>query len=346
MPERSLGAEGIPLGELAEAIGGVVEGDPEVRILGLAGLDDAAPGMLVRVEHPRLLPTALAGPAAAILTNDEVGPVARPCIRVPRVRLAFSRCLALFDAERAPEPGVHPTAVVGARCELAESCSIGAYAVLGSRVRVAEGAVIHPHVVVGDDAEIGPESVLFPHAVLYARTVVGARVRIHSGVVLGADGYGYDWAGDHHEKKPHIGRVRIGDDVEIGANTTIDRATTGETVIGPGTKIDNLAQIGHNVKTGAHCLIVAQAGIAGSSVLGNGVVIAGQVGVSHQVKIGDGAQVAGKSGVWTDVPAGGRVFGMMARPHREEMKIQAALSRLPDLLRRVKELEKRLEEKE
>jgi UDP-3-O-[3-hydroxymyristoyl] glucosamine N-acyltransferase len=330
------------LGELAELLGGTVDGDPTVRIMGAAGLSDAIAGTIVRVEHPRYLADAEASAATALLTDLRTGPLSKPAIRVSQVKLAFIRCLQVFAPAEVRLEGVHPSAVVAPDAVLDASCAVGALAVIGRRARVGAGVVIHPHVVVGDDVEIGPDTELFPGVVLYSRTKLGARVRIHSGTVIGADGFGYEWNGQQHVKVPQIGAVRICDDVELGSNTTIDRATTGETVIGPGTKIDNQVQIAHNVRTGAHCLIVSQAGVAGSTTLGNGVVLAGQSGVKDHIRIGDGVQAAGKSGIWGDQPAGMRVSGHPARPHREEVRIQAALTQLPELLKRVAELERRL----
>jgi UDP-3-O-[3-hydroxymyristoyl] glucosamine N-acyltransferase len=339
-------AEGLflSLGEIAAAIGGTVEGDPELPIGGVCGIEDAAPGTIVRVEHLRYLEAAISSPASALLTDRSLGPVTKACIRVDNVRLAFARCLELFSSEELPAPGVDPTAVIGAGTELGEDCSIGAYVVLGRRVRLGAGVILHPHVILGDDVEVGAGSVLYPRVVLYPKTVLGSRVRIHAGAVIGADGYGYVWTGERHHRIPQIGRVRIGDDVEVGANTTIDRATTGETVIGAGTKIDNLVQIAHNVQTGEHCLIIAQVGIAGSARLGSGVVLAGQAGIKDHVTIDDGAQVGGGAAVWGDQKAGAVISGQPARPHREEIRIQAALGQLPELLRRVRELERRLED--
>jgi len=335
--ERSLS-----LAELAEAVGGQVEGDASLRILGAAGLEDAGEGMLVRVEHPRYLAAALDGPASALLLGPGLGPVHKPCIRVEQVRLAFIRCLELFAPDERQPAGVHPTAVIGPGAQVDPGCSVGPYAVLGRNVKLAGGVVIHAHAVLHDEVEVGPDSVIYPHAVLYARTTLGARVRVHAGAVIGADGYGYTWTGERHHKIPQNGRVRLEDDVEVGANTTIDRATTGETVIGRGTKVDNLVQVAHNVRTGAHCLLVSQVGIAGSAVLGNGVVLAGQTGVKDHVTIGDGVQAGARAGLWGDQPPGALVSGNPARPHREEMRINAALGRLPELLRRVRALEARL----
>jgi UDP-3-O-[3-hydroxymyristoyl] glucosamine N-acyltransferase len=333
---------GIRLADLAAAVGGEAAGDPDLRIMGAAGLEDAFPGAIVRVEHPRHLQAALDGPASALLVPRNFAPVEKPCVRVDGVPLAFVRCLQLFSREETPPPGIHPTAVLGPGVAVGEGCSVGAYAVLGRDVRLGPDVVIHPHVVLGEEVEVGAGSRIFPHAVLYAGTILGARVRIHSGAVIGSDGFGYEWTGQEHLKKPHNGRVRIGDDVEIGANSTVDRATTGETFIGPGTKIDNLAQIAHNVRTGAHCLLVAQVGVAGSSTLGNGVVLAGQAGVSDHVHLGDGVRVGAGSGIVHDEPPGAVISGYYQRPHREHLKIHAALGELPGLLRRVRELERRL----
>lgn len=336
------GAREYTLGELAGALGAELGGDPETRIRSVAGLEDAAEGSLVRVEQPRYLSAALAGPAAALLVDDRTEVSGKPFLRVANVRVAFARCLELLYPERHPEPGIHPSAVVAEDAEITAGAAIGPGAVVGSRSRIAAGAVLHAHAVVGEDCEVGAGTILFPHVVLYPRTRVGARVRIHSGAVVGADGFGYVWDGKGHRKIPQVGGVHIGDDVEIGANTTIDGGTTSPTVIGPGTKIDNLAQIGHNVQIGPFNLIISQVGIGGSATTGTGVVLAGQAGLKDHVRIGDGSIVGGGSGVFGDVPPGVQVSGYPAREHRRDMRIQASLSRLPDLLKRVKELERRL----
>lgn len=340
------GEEGIRLADLAERLGGELDGDGDIRIFAAANLEDAAPETIVRVESARYLSAAQSSGAGALLVPPDMEGVTHPAIRVKGVRAAFFQCLELFSRETVPTPGVHPTAVIEPEVELSPECSIGPLAVIGNGSRIARGAVIHGHVVVGEECEIGPETVLFPHVTLYPRTVLGSRVRVHSGAVLGADGYGYEWDGSRHLKKPHNGRLRVGDDVEIGANAAIDRATTGETVIGPGTKIDNLTHIAHNVRTGAHCLIVAQVGIAGSAQLGNGVILAGQAGVNPHTTLGDGSRVAGQTGVWSSLAPGSVVSGNPARPHREELRIQASLGKLPELLRHVRDLERRLAELE
>jgi UDP-3-O-[3-hydroxymyristoyl] glucosamine N-acyltransferase len=181
--------------------------------------------------------------------------------------------------------------------------------------------------------------------VLYDGTILGARVRVHAGAVIGSDGYGYEWIEGMHRKRPHHGRVRVGDDVEIGANTTIDRATTGETVIGAGTKIDNLVQVGHNVKTGAHCLLVSQVGIAGSTKVGNQSILAGQAGIAGHLRLGNHVQIAAQSGVMNHVPDGEKWMGSPAQPDRKTKRQMIGIQHLPELLRRVSELEKQLAKK-
>lgn len=332
----------VSLAELAQAVNGKVEGDPEVQIDGVSGLENARPGTIVRVEHRRYLAAAEASAASALLVGPEIGAVTKPSVQVADVKLAFAQALAFLFPETRPAPGVHATAVVADDATLAEGCSIGPYAVIGAGARLEANVVVHAHVVIGEKSEIGEDCTLFPHVVLYPRTCLGKRVRIHSGTVIGADGYGYHWTGKEHLKIPQVGHVRISDDVEIGANTAIDRATTGETFIGPGTKIDNLVQIGHNVRTGAHCLLISQVGVAGSATLGNGVVLAGKSGVKDHVKVGDGVMAGGQAGIWSDLPAGAMVSGHPARPHRDAIRIEAALGQLPALLRRVRELERRL----
>ena len=219
---------------------------------------------------------------------------------------------------------------------------IGSNCVIGERSWIGAGAVLHAGDVVADDCKLGASTVLFPNVTLYPRTELGQRVRIHAGSVIGADGFGYVLDGGVHRKVPQTGNVLVGDDVEIGANVTIDRGALGPTVIGKGTKIDNLVQIGHNVQIGEHCIVISQVGIAGSNKLGNYVVLAGQVGISGHLNIGNKVTVAAQSGVMNDIPDGQKWLGSPAQPDRQTKRQMLAIQQLPDLLRRVSKIEKKL----
>jgi UDP-3-O-[3-hydroxymyristoyl] glucosamine N-acyltransferase len=220
---------------------------------------------------------------------------------------------------------------VGERLECAEGVSVGYGCWIGDDVSIGSGSIVHPLVYVGDGVRIGDDCEVYPHVVLYPGTELGSRVTVHAGTVIGSDGFGYVSVGGELVKVPHIGKVVIEDDVEIGANVTIDRAKTGSTRIGRGTKIDNLVQLAHNVKTGQRCIIVAQVGLAGSVELGEQVTLAGQVGVNSHVRIGDGAVVGAGAGVFGDLEGGGTYSGFPARRHREHLRAQAALLRLPEM---------------
>ncbi len=334
------------LGELADLLDGQVLGEPGTVITGVSGLDDARPGTLVRIEEPRYLARALECPATAFLVPKGIETVDRAAIRVGHPKAAFARVMELLHPEPRPEPGIHPTAVRGRACALGEGCALLPHVVLGDRVRIGKRVVLHPHVTIGDDTVIGDDSVLFAGVRVYARVEIGKRVRIHGNAVIGADGFGYVWDGRKHQKVPQVGMVVIEDDVEIGAMTAVDRATTDVTVIGAGTKIDNLVQVGHNVRIGRHCVVVSLTGIGGGTRIGNGVAISGLVGIRDHVQIGDGAQVTMMSGVWRDLPAGGTYSGHPARGHREELRSVAIHERLPALEARIRELERRLAETE
>jgi len=323
------------LADLAQALGLKHRGDGSIRLCGAGTLDDVQPGFLVRIEGKKYLDAALASPAAAwIVPPDlELPPEAPPCLLAAQPRLAFARCLRLFHPEPPLTPGVHPSTVLEADVELGEGCQIGPLAYLGPGVRLGRGVQVAPQASLEAGVEVGDGCFVGPGVHAYSGVRLGSNVRVHAGVVLGSDGFSYEWDGEQWVKIPHVGGLRIEADVEIGANSTIDRGTVGDTVIGRGTKIDCLVQIGHNVQIGEGCMIVSQVGISGSARLGRGVVLAGQVGVNPGVTIGDGCRVGGQAGVWGDLPAGSVVSGNPARPHREQLRIQAALAKLPDLLR-------------
>jgi UDP-3-O-[3-hydroxymyristoyl] glucosamine N-acyltransferase len=333
------------LGELAVLVGGEVHGDPATRVTHVGGVEDAGPGSLVRVEHPKYLAAALAGPGAALLLGPEVGPAEKPALRVPTPRLAFILCTeALAPSSPLPPPGIHPTAVVIGDAAMGDGVSVGPGVIIGRGCRVGDRTALHAHVVLCEDVRVGADCVLHPHVTVYPRVEIGDRVRVHAGSVLGADGFSYVWDGQRHRKIPHRGTVQIEEDVEIGALSAVDRATTGATIVGAGTKIDNQVQVGHNVQIGRDCLIAGQAGLSGSVVLEPGVVIGGQVGIRDHTRIGEGAQLGGGAGVWNDLPAGGVYSGNPALPHRQAERMQIAFRRLPELLRRVRQLERQLAE--
>jgi UDP-3-O-[3-hydroxymyristoyl] glucosamine N-acyltransferase len=316
------------LRELAGLVGGEVSGDGAVDVRAVADLSTAAPGALVPVLDARRLSQADTGPAAALLLFENAPPTTKPALRTPNPRLALARAIAVLHPSRRPAPGVDPRAAVAGDVRMGEGTAVGAYALIGEGCALGSSVVIGEEAVVGRRVMIGDETIIYPHVVVYDGTLIGRRVIIHAGAVIGSDGFGYAEDGPRRVKIPHVGMVVIDDDVEIGANTTIDRATIGETRIGAGTKIDNLVQIGHNVRVGRNVVIVAQTGISGSVTIGDGAVLAGQVGVADHVAIGAGAQVLGRSMVTKDIPPGTVVSGTPARTHREEMKQQAALRRL------------------
>jgi UDP-3-O-[3-hydroxymyristoyl] glucosamine N-acyltransferase len=338
------------VGELAAAIKGRIYGDPQTIIRGIASIDEARPGDITFAESLRYLQNAEQSNASAIVAPETsgggTGTATKVRIEVANPRLAFAQLLEMFAPEQYLERGVHPTAVIGSDFRAGEGLSIGANVVIGENVRVGNNVIIHPLCYLGDDVEIGDNTVLMPQVNLLRGTIVGSDCILHTGTVLGADGFGYLPIGGKHRKIPQIGNVAIGDNVEIGSNTTIDRARTGTTRIGSGTKIDNLVHIGHNCQIGEDCIIIAQVGLAGGVEVGKGVIIAGQTGIKEQVKIGERAVIGAQTGVMGDVPAGAFVSGYGPKPHKEVLRTAAAVNRLPDMLDRFRDMERRLRELE
>jgi UDP-3-O-[3-hydroxymyristoyl] glucosamine N-acyltransferase len=329
--------------ELAAHLGGIVIGDGAVQLTGFAPADTAKSGDLAFAENDKYFARAEESSASAILIDGEFSSSKKVLIKVPNARVAFARVLAFLFPSECPVPGIHQTSIIAPSAKVDPSACIGPFCRVDDNVRIGPRCVLEGGNYVGADCELGDDVYLFPNVILYPRCKIGRRVRIHAGAVAGADGFGYVFHEGAHLKVPQIGNVVIHDDVEIGANVTIDRGALGSTVIGRGTKIDNLVQIGHNVVIGQHCLIVSQAGIAGSTRMGNYVTLAGQSGLAGHLKIGNNVTVAAKAGVMNDIPDGGKWLGAPAQPDRQQKREWIAIRRLPELLQRVAELEKQLE---
>jgi UDP-3-O-[3-hydroxymyristoyl] glucosamine N-acyltransferase len=327
--------------EIAGHLQGEVQGDSSVVLTGFAPADKARPGDLTFAENDTFFQRADASAASAILVAGDFTSRVKVLIRVPNARIAFAKVLPLFFPDPAFAPGIHPTAVVAASAKVDTTVHIGPHCVIGEKAQIGARSVLQGGNHVGHNSHVGEDVNLFPNVVIYPRTQIGNRVRIHAGTVIGSDGFGYVLDEGAHRKVPQIGSVVICDDVEIGANVTVDRGALGPTIIGKGTKIDNLVQIAHNVTIGEHSLLVAQVGIAGSSKLGNYVTLGGQVGIAGHLKIGNRAIVSAKSGVMHDLKDGEKVFGYPAVEDRQAKRQIISLRQLPEMMRRLRDLEKK-----
>ncbi len=327
--------------EIAKHLNGEVIGDGSVTLHNFAAADTAQPGDLTFAENLEYFAKAEQSAASAVLVGKDVASSKKILIRVANPRVAFAKALPLFFTEPKFAAGIHPTAVIAKSAKVDATAHIGPHCVIGERVKIGARAVLQGGNHIGDGCALGDDTNLFPNVTLYAHTQIGQRVRIHAGAVVGADGFGYVLDAGVHCKVPQIGNVIIGDDVEIGANVTIDRGALGSTIIGRGTKIDNLVQIAHNVVIGEHCILISQVGVSGSTKLGNFVVLAGQVGLAGHLQLGDHVTVTAKSGVMHNIPAGEKWLGIPAQPDRKAKRQLLAAQQLPELLRRVNALEKK-----
>jgi UDP-3-O-[3-hydroxymyristoyl] glucosamine N-acyltransferase len=334
------------LSELAELTGARVEGPDDIEIHGAAGLDEASNGHVTFLANPRYTPRVNTTNATAIyLSEDAQTDRDIAILRVKDPYLAYTRALRIFHPEPELTAHIHPSAVIDPSARVASHVFIGACAVIGRNVEIAEGVCIHPNVTIYDDVTIGKDSTIHSGTAIRERTVIGERVVIHNNSVIGCDGFGY--AKDEQKrwlKIPQTGRVVIEDDVEIGAGTTIDRASVGESRIGRGTKLDNLVQIGHSCTIGEDTLLCAQVGLAGSSHIGNRVILAGQAGVAGHLTIGDDVVLTAKSATSHDIPAGKVISGIPAFDNKDWLRSTAAFRRLGEMQRKLRELERKISE--
>lgn len=336
-----MNATAIPLSKLAMLLDGHTEGE-EVTITGVNTIDAAVDGQIAFVDRAELLADGERSAAAALIVSPDAKTSAKPIIVTEDPRLAFSKVLELFAPERRVCEGVHSTAVLGRNVTLGANVSVGAHAVVGDNVIIGDNSVIHPLAYVGHEVTIGTNTEIHPQVYLGERVSVGDDCIIHAGAVIGCDGFGYLQQPSGHRKIPQIGTVIIEDRVEIGANTTVDRATVAATIIGAGTKLDDAVHIAHNCVIGRNCLFAGQVGIAGSTEVGDYVIMGGQVGVNDHVRICGQTIIAAKAGVFSDIDEPGTYSGYPARSHRNQLRVLAATQKLPDMAKTIRDLEERI----
>jgi UDP-3-O-[3-hydroxymyristoyl] glucosamine N-acyltransferase len=331
------------LKELAQKINAVLDGPGDIEIIGAAGILDAGEGSITFFDGKKITDLEQSRASAALVGMDAPS-MRMPLLRVKNPRLAFAKVLELFHVRPYSPLGVSSQAIIGKNVSMGSDLSVHPFVVIADEAKIGNRVTLYPGVYVGKGSIIDDDTVMYPNVCIRENVRIGKRVIIHSGAQIGSDGFGYVTDAGKHHKIPQVGGVIIEDDVEIGSNTTIDRATLGNTVIKQGTKIDNLVQIAHNVTIGEYCFVVAQVGIAGSSTLGNYVILAGQVAVADHVTIKDRVIVSAKSGIMRDLEAGQVVAGSPAMPQRDWLKVQAVLPKLPELKKRIIGLEKQIQE--
>ncbi|HWR44337.1 UDP-3-O-(3-hydroxymyristoyl)glucosamine N-acyltransferase [Sporomusa sp.] len=329
--------------EIAALLNGTAANAGGVEITGVTNIDDAGPGDITFAVPPHIDKAGKCA-AAAVIIPDTVESFSKPAIRVANPRIAFTTLLSLFTPKPNVPPGIHPAAVVSATAKLGTNVAVMAHVVIDDNAVIGDNTILYPHTYIGQDVTVGSDALIYPNVTIREHCQVGSRVIIQSGAVIGSDGFGFVTVGGRHQKVPQVGNVIIEDDVEIGANTCLDRATTGSTVVKQGTKIDNLVHLAHNVVVGENCFFVAQTGIAGSAKIGNNVTFAGQSGSAGHLTIGDNCVFAARSAPINDIPANSFYAGFPARPHKEWLRSEAAIGRLPDLIKKIRELEQRLAE--
>lgn len=334
------------LREIAELLDARLIGDGDVRISGVKGIDEAGPGDLTFIANPKYRDRLASTRASAILVNDADESSGRNLLVVNDPYACLARVLVFLFPPAKVEPGIHPRSHIEEGARISETAVIHPHVYIGRGAEIQDGVVLYPGVFIGDEAVVGENSVLYPNVVVHARCLIGKRVILNAGVIIGGDGFGFANPGTENLKIPQIGIVRIDDDVEIGANTTVDRGALGETWIQKGVKIDNLVQVAHNVVIGENSIIVSQVGISGSTKIGKSVILAGQVGVVGHIEIGDRVMVGAQSGVAESIPAGQLVSGSPTMPHRTWLRVQSIIAKLPEMRKTLQSLVKRVEELE
>ncbi|HIE36250.1 MAG TPA: UDP-3-O-(3-hydroxymyristoyl)glucosamine N-acyltransferase [Candidatus Omnitrophica bacterium] len=335
----------LTLKEIVKFINGELIGDPDIVITGISGIKEAKEGDITFLANPKYTNLLHTTKASAIITSKDIVDSSKPLIKTDNPSLAFAKVISLIAPLEIKHPkGIHHTALISPLAKLGRNVSVGAYTIVEEEVEIGDDTVIYGSCYIGHNTKIGKKCLIYPQVCIRERISVGDRVIIHCGAVIGSDGFGFATVKGVQEKIPQIGTVVIEDDVEIGANVTIDRARFDRTIIGKGTKIDNLVQIAHNVIIGENCIVVAQAGISGSTTLGKGVILAGQAGIVGHIHIGDGAIVAAQAGVTKSIPSNTKVSGYPAKPHQEAKRVNACIQRLPQLYKKVKELEEKIKE--
>jgi UDP-3-O-[3-hydroxymyristoyl] glucosamine N-acyltransferase len=348
---RGIGGEGLrtlTADAIAAAVGGTLDGDAQATVSAVAPLDRAEAHHLSFLANAKYAPLAAERRIGVLLVTRDLVAVAGKAnarIIVDNPHEAMLPLLPLLYPAATPQPGIHPTAIIGRGVSLGDGVSIGPGVVLGDGVTIGARTRLDAHVVIGDGVRIGDDCHLFPSVTVYSGTEIGPRVLVQAGARLGSDGFGYVFRDGAHVKIPHVGRCIVESDVEIGANSTIDRGSIDDTVIGAGTKIDNLVMVAHNVRIGRLCLLMSQVGIAGSVRVEDGCILAGQVGISGHLTIGRGARLAAQAGVFGSIPAGETWSGYPARPHKEALRAQAAMFKLPSLIRALERLVTEREDK-
>ena len=341
-----MSANNIPLGQLCRMVDGELTGNPDIAISGLADLASAGPDQISFLVKAAGIESLAKSRAAAFIVPRTLAYEGKPLIKTEDPYLAAAVIQNFFLGNTFRATGIDAAAVIGRNCQIPAEISIGPHVCIGDNVRLGNRVAIHPGVVIGNDVVIGDDCLIYPNVTIYHSCSIGARNIIHSGTVIGSDGFGFatDRKTGTHVKWPHVGTVLIEDDVEIGANVTIDRGTFGKTHIMKGTRIDNLVQIGHNVKVGENSVIVALVGIAGSASLGRNVVLGGQAGVKGHIHLDDYSTVAAKAGVNSSLPKGSVVSGFPAIPHKEWLKAVILFTKLPKLYGDLKEIQRRTSE--